>query len=38
MQTGDIGEMMNQFKANGESIKDANSLASEAQETLDKAS
>lgn len=38
MQTGDIGEMMHQFKANGESIKDANTLASEAQETLEKAS
>lgn len=38
MQTGDIGEMMNQFKQNGETMKDPQALASDAQETLDKAS
>lgn len=41
MQTGDIGEMMNQFKqeknATGEGITDAKALAHEAAETMEKA-
>lgn len=41
MQTGDIGDMMSQFKQQknitGEGITDAKALASEAQDTIEKA-
>ena len=41
MQTGDIGDMMSQFKKEknitGEGITDAKALATEAQDTIEKA-